>query len=114
MERGTMVLACRHEDLSWEAGGYDEAGAEWMRALLTRVGVEVLRVFDGAAEAREKLPPGTRVIAARKHWGSPLGVVVDGGYGVNGQGATLLAEFDGRVSEWPARWLEPVALAREG
>jgi hypothetical protein len=113
MPGGTLVLACRSGDLAWESGGYDAEAAERMRGLLPEYGAEVTRVYDGPAEAREKFPPGTRVFAARKHWGHPVGVVADGGYAVNGQGPVLLAEFDGSVSEWPARWMEAVG-ARAG
>jgi hypothetical protein len=107
---GILVLACRCGDRTWESGGYNVAAAEWMRRTLPEYGMEVTRIFDGPAEAREKFPPGTRVIAPRKYWGSPLGVVVDGGYSVNGQGPVLLAEFDGHVSDWNTRSLEVVKV----
>ena len=100
--KGNLVLACRSAVGEWESGGYDEAGAEEMGPLLAEFGIELVRVFDGEAEAREKFPPGTRVLAARKHWGSPLGVVTGSGYAVNGSGATVVAEFDGHASVWPA------------
>ena len=75
--------------------------------------MEVLRVYDGIAEARAKFPPGTRVIAARKYWGHPAGVVVDGGYTVDEQGPALDAKSDGHVSSWSLSWLEPVPPAAE-
>jgi hypothetical protein len=111
---GTLVLACRSSSgLTWESGGFDDESAAEMARLLPEYGAEVVRVFDGPAEAREKFPPGTRVIASRKYWGSPLGVVVDGGYSVNGQGPVLLTEFDGHVSVWNARSLEAVTPGKE-
>lgn len=75
--------------------------------------MEVLRVYDGIAAARAKFPAGTRVLAARRHWGHPVGVVVDGGYTVDGQRPRQDAEFDGHVSSWSLSWLEPVPPAAE-
>ena len=39
-------------------------------AMEDQLGREILRVFDGLAEAKAKFPPGTRVAAPRKWWKS--------------------------------------------
>ena len=106
-------MVCRWGDRTGESGGLTAEDIEQLRPDLASDGVEVLRVYDRIAEARAKFPPGTRVIAARKHWGHPAGVVVGGGYTVDEQGPVLDVEFDGYVSSWSLSWLEPVPAAAE-
>jgi hypothetical protein len=80
-----------------------------MVARLQESGCTRFVIRDGLEYARALLPPGTRVIATRKHWGNKAGTVLDG-YEVSQSGEDALVKFDdGPEMTWWIRGLEAVA-----
>jgi hypothetical protein len=73
---GPMVIAYRQGGRDYRSGGWSNDDLTEMLPAMEEIGCEIVRVYDGIAEAREQFPPGTRVIASRKHWKSPVGTVV--------------------------------------
>jgi hypothetical protein len=74
---GPMVIAYQDGDRIRLDGGIAPEDVDLHRqAMEEELGLTIIRVFDGLAEAKQKFPPGTRVAAPRKWWKSQLGTVV--------------------------------------
>lgn len=105
-----MVIAYRQDGGEDESGGWTEQDvASLLPAMKEQCGCTIIRVYDGIAEAREKFPPGTRVIAHRKWWKSQAGTVeADGEWPCDSMGAHVPVRFDGDAGAlgWWASGLE--------
>jgi hypothetical protein len=107
--RGPLAVGYMHDGRSWAAGGLTADQAEWMVARLEERGCTEFVIRDGLEYARALLPPDTRVIATRKHWGSQVGTVLDG-YEVSQDGEYALVRFDdGPEMTWWLRGLDAIA-----
>jgi hypothetical protein len=106
---GPLAVGYVHDGRGWAAGSLTADQAEWMVARLQERGCSGFVIRDGLEYARALLPPGTRVIAPRKHWGSQVGTVLDG-YDVSQSGEEALVRFDGGPEmTWWIRGLDAVA-----
>ena len=106
--RGTLAFGYVHDERNWAAGGFTADQAEWMVARLAERGCTGFVIRDGLEYARALLPPGTRVTAPRKHWGSQVGTVLDG-YELHKDGEQALVRFaDGLETTWWIRGLDAV------
>ena len=127
-ERGPLVIAYRQDGHDHVSGAWTEQQVAELLPEMEKIGCVIIRVYDGIAEAKAEFPPGTRVIARRKHWKSPLGTVATDaeiqqckvrnchahGWHCDSSGAHVPVRFDGDegVLGWWAGGLEVIGTGR--
>lgn len=97
---GTLVIVYAFDGTKYQSGGWTAAEVMELCQDLVRDGVTITGVYGGLAWAREAFPPGTRVHAPRKHWGSQIGTAV-GTYTIGRTGPNINVAFDdGLTTDW--------------